>query len=209
MSKIQTLADEFIATKSQKSFKALADRLRPGILTKISALVNDYDEMQEIANITFAKAWSNIHQYNKDAGAFSTWIYRIAWNECLLSKRHTNRTKSLDSMLDEGTVAHSNISEDANFEYFDEKSADETKSELYEKTINAIYSMPDEGKDGLIKTAFIKWHIDKKPYREIALEMNIPENTAKNKVFRGKKMLKEILTKSEPLLVQKYNEIHV
>jgi DNA-directed RNA polymerase specialized sigma24 family protein len=61
--------------------------------------------------------------------------------------------------------------------------------------------MKDNGKEGIMKTALKKWHIDKKPYKTIAEEMNIPENTAKNKVFRVKDHIRKILTTNEPELV--------
>lgn len=202
MSQIQDFADDFISRKSEKSFRRLMNRLEPGILNKISQMENDPEKRQEIANIVFAKAWKNIDQYTQDRGAFSTWIYRIAYTECLLDKRHTNRTKSLDRMIEEGTVNESTFSCEPDVENFDTKPKFDVVGVLYDKTIEAIQQLKDTGKEGIIKTALIKWHIDKKPYKEIAEEMNIPENTAKNKIYRGKGLLKKILSDSEPELVR-------
>lgn len=206
MSQIQKMADEFISTKSEKSFKVLMDRLSPGILKKISVFETDPEKRSEIANIVFAKAWSKIDQYSPDRGAFSTWIYRIAHNECLLEKRHTNRVKSLDRMVEEGTLKEPQISYKDDFENFDTKPNFDVIDVLYKKTVDAIYKLSNQGKEGDIRTALIKWHIEKKPYHKIADEMNIPENTAKNKVFRGKGLLKKIICDSEPELVRLFEQ---
>lgn len=202
---IQKFADTFISTKSEKSFSDLMKRLRPGLLKKISHFEDSYEKCDEIVNIVFAKAWANIDQYSKDRGAFSTWIYRIAHNECLLDKRHTNRTKSFDKMMEEGSIKESAISFEENYDSIDLPKIDVIDT-LYNKTIDAIHSMSSNGNEGIIKTALIKWHIDKKPYKTIAQEMNIPENTAKNKVFRGKGLLKQILIEREPDLVRLFEE---
>lgn len=201
---IQTMADEFIATKSEKKFKALMDRLRPGVLKSIISFETDKEIQEEIINVTFAKAWANINQYSKDRGAFSTWIYRIAYTQCLQNLRHTSRTKSLDTMIEAGTVNESAYSVDAEFENFDAKPKYDVIDTLYQKTVDAIHSMKNEGKEGNLKIALMKWHIDKKPYKTIAAEMGIPENTAKNKVFRGKDMLRKILIEREPELVNAF-----
>jgi len=206
MSKIQQIADEFIQKKSEKTFRVLINRLTPGILNKISQLETDPEKRQEIANIVFAKAWKNIDQYSTERGAFSTWIYRIAYTECLLEKRHSNRVKSLDRMLEEGTVKESSLAYETDFENFDEKPDFDVVGVLYDKTVSAIHQISDEGRDGIIKTALIKWHIDKKPYKTIAEEMNIPENSAKNKVFRGKSLLRKMIIAREPELVRLFEQ---
>ncbi|MCK9575379.1 MAG: sigma-70 family RNA polymerase sigma factor [Candidatus Pacearchaeota archaeon] len=205
-SQIQDLANAFIETKSEKRFKILMNRLKPGVLKKIATIETDPESRQEIVNIVFAKVWQNIDQYNPGAAAFSTWIYRIAYNECLLAKRHTNRTKSLDRMFEEGTVNESAISIDSDFDEFDTKPKYDVVEVLYNKTIDAINGLKDSGKEGIIKTALIKWHVDKKPYKTIAEEMSIPENSAKNKVFRGKDLIRKILVTNEPELVQLFAE---
>lgn len=205
MSTIQTLANDFISSRSEKSFKVLMNRLKPGVLKQISTFETDPEKKLEILNVVFAKAWKNVEQYNNE-WAFSTWIYRIAYNECLLEKRHTNRTKSLDRMLEEGTINESSISYDSDVENFDTKPTFDVVDVLYNKTVDAIKNLNDSGKEGILKTALIKWHIEKKPYKDIAIEMNIPENTAKNKVFRGKGLLRKILIESEPELVRLFEQ---
>lgn len=207
MSKIQEMANEFISTKSEKSFKTLMNRLEPGILKKISTFETDREKQLEIANVVFAKAWNKIDQYSSERGAFSTWIYRIAYNECLLEKRHTNRVKSLDKMIEEGTLKEPQVLSIDPFDEFDKPKIDVVDT-LYKKTIDAIYKLDNKGKIGDIRSALIKWHIEQKPYHKIASEMNIPENTAKNKVFKGKGILKKMLVESEPELVGLFeNEI--
>lgn len=204
MSQIQKIADDFISTKSEKSFKKLINRLSPGILKKISIFETDPDKKKEIANIVFAKAWTKIDQYSPDRGAFSTWIYKIVHNECLLEKRHTNRIKSLDKMVEDGTLKQPQALFNEDFNNIDNKTDIDVIDILYKKTIDVIYKLNTKDREGDIRSALIKWHIEKKPYHQIAKEMNIPENTAKNKVFKGKKLIKSKLFEKESELINLY-----
>ena len=101
-SSIQEMAREWIITKSESKFSEIVSRLTPGMNKYISEVEHDPIKRIEILNDAFSQVWLKAHQYDLDRGAFSTWVYGIVYNEALLSKRHSNRTSSLDELIDNG-----------------------------------------------------------------------------------------------------------
>ena len=60
-------------------------------------MVLSHDDANDILQNTFIKAWTNIDYFRGDA-KMSTWLYRIALNECLtfLNKQRANSQLSID-----------------------------------------------------------------------------------------------------------------
>ena len=81
---IQRLAEDFILSRDDKSFKFLFERLRPGILNHCFLILKDQELAEDSFLNTMAKIWLKIDQYNGERGNFSTWCYNIARNESLL-----------------------------------------------------------------------------------------------------------------------------
>jgi RNA polymerase sigma factor (sigma-70 family) len=48
----------------------------------IRRMVTDHDEAQDVLQNTFIKAWNGLDGFRSDA-KLSSWLYRIAHNECL------------------------------------------------------------------------------------------------------------------------------
>ena len=64
---------------------------------QIRRIVYSHDDANDLLQNTFIKAWTNIDYFRGDA-KLSTWLYRIALNECLtfLNKQRAATTVSLD-----------------------------------------------------------------------------------------------------------------
>lgn len=201
---IQTLAETWIKTKSNRDFKKLYDRLKPGLWHQLESFEKDFDARNDIINIVFGKAIANINQYSSEKGKFSTWIYQINRNEALASKNVRQRLTSLDE-LEELGFAPKEEGHEAEVESFDLKFGRDREavfSELYNKTIKAF----SECKDKQIADAFLKWHFEQKSYEQIGQELGICTNTAKQKIYRGKKLVRDALLKSDGDLVECYRE---
>lgn len=201
---IQQLAEKWICSKSDKDFNELYKRLRPGIWSYVSSFESDFEERDALINLIFAKAVKAIDQYSSDKGKFSTWIYRIAFNEALSEKTRKSKNVSLDSLQDEGFPIKDEGHE-AEVDKFDLEYGRDRENvfmELYDKTVDAF----SKCKDKAISQAFIKWHFEKKPYEEIGRELGICTNTAKQKIFKGKQLVREALLQTDPNLVQCYKD---
>ena len=133
---------------------------------------------------TFIKAFNSLKSYD-DSYAFSTWLYKIAFNHSIDAIRKKKlKTLPLDRpiQLREGEVRH---------EIRDESQSPEIdfifseKKKLIQKTINALpvrYRM-----------AIILRHQEERSYEEISQILNIPLGTVKSRVNRGRLKLQEDL----------------
>ena len=173
---------------------------------------------EDILSSSIEKIITKIYQFDINKGEFYQWVYQIVKNELRLyirSQKFINKNIEFeDTSTNTGANFKSiknNIDTRTDVEYVYQPEVDGENIHniiirLYEKVIDIIYNLPDDGKLGIEKKCLIKWHIEKKKYRTIGEELNIPENTAKYYVRRGKKTLKEILEKKEPELSIHFRE---
>lgn len=207
-SSIQEMANEWIKTKSTAKFTELVKRLTPGMHKHICEIEKDPVKRIEILNDAFSKVWTQVHQYDGERGAFSTWVYGIVRNEALLSKRHSNRTSSLDEMSDIGINDYKNsINYSTPPDASGEKPSDTTIDDLYDQAINAIHNFPEDGKFGVWKRALILKEIDKLQFNQIAEILGENENTVKGWVCKARRYLSKILLDTNPSLVTDYMKL--
>ena len=73
-------------------------------------MVNDHDDADDIAQMVWIKIWNKLDGF-KMASEFSTWLFRIAYNETLnfiaKQKRQGSNTSSTDILDYENTPSHS------------------------------------------------------------------------------------------------------
>jgi RNA polymerase sigma factor (sigma-70 family) len=206
---IQEMANEWIKTRSESTFKEIVNRLTPGMHKHIMDIEKDPFRRSEILNDAFSKIWTKIEQYDSDSGAFSTWVYRIVRNEALLSKRHTNRVSSLDEMIENNISSYKNSMSHCIFpdDEFDTKISDSIIDDLYTYAIDAIKNFPVDGKYAKWKRALTLKEIEGMRFSEIAEKMNENENTVKGWVCKARRHLSTILEKSQTELVTDYKKL--
>ena len=120
------------ATRQREAFGAIVKEYSESLYWQIRRLVLSHDDANDILQNTFIKAWSNIDYFRGDA-KMSTWLYRIALNECLtyVNKQQANNTLSID----DADMEVVNQLESA--PYFD---GDETQKVF----LRAIHSLPEK-----------------------------------------------------------------
>jgi RNA polymerase sigma-70 factor (ECF subfamily) len=83
---------------TQKSgFEMVVRQYSEQLYWQIRRMVFLHDDANDILQNTFIKAWLNINYFRGEA-KLSTWLYRIAFNECLtfLSKQNVMNAVSMD-----------------------------------------------------------------------------------------------------------------
>ena len=120
------------ATRQREAFEAIVKEYSETLYWQIRRLVLSHDDANDILQNTFIKAWSNIDYFRGDA-KMSTWLYRIALNECLtyVNKQQANNTLSID---DADIEVLGKLESDP---YFD---GDETQKVF----LRAIHSLPQK-----------------------------------------------------------------
>ena len=66
----------------RKGFEMIVAQFSEPLYWQIRRMVLSHDDANDLLQNTFIKAWTNIDLFRGDA-KISTWLYRIALNECL------------------------------------------------------------------------------------------------------------------------------
>lgn len=79
------------------AFSKIVEQYSEQLYWQIRRMVLSHEDANDLLQNTFIKAWSNIDSFRADS-KLSTWLYRIAFNECLtfLNKQRAMSTCSLD-----------------------------------------------------------------------------------------------------------------
>jgi len=168
----------------QRAYEAILKRYKNGISSMIYQMIKNREETEDLVQETFMKAFNSLQSYN-DHYAFSTWLYKIAFNHCIDAIRKKKlKTLPLDKpiQLREGEVRHQ-ISNNSRSPEGDLLFAE--KKRLIQKTID---SLPER-----YRIAIILRHQQERSYEEISQILNIPLGTVKARIFRAREMLKKKL----------------
>lgn len=113
----------------RKAFGEVVKEYSEQLYWQIRRMVLSHEDANDLLQNTFIKAWSNLEYFRGDA-KMSTWLYRIALNECLnfLNKQRAQNQMSLE---DAETNMMNKLESDP---YFD---GDETQL-LFEKAIQTL-----------------------------------------------------------------------
>ena len=81
----------------QKAFERIVKAYSEQLYWQIRRMVVSHDDANDLLQNTFIKAWTNLDYFRGDA-KLSTWLYRIAFNECLnfLNKQRAENQLSID-----------------------------------------------------------------------------------------------------------------
>ena len=81
----------------KRGFEMIVTQYSEQLYWQIRRMVLSHEDANALLQNTFIKAWTNIDYFREEA-KLSTWLYRIALNECLtfLNKQRSAATVSLD-----------------------------------------------------------------------------------------------------------------
>jgi RNA polymerase sigma-70 factor (ECF subfamily) len=196
---LQELGLEFSNRQDEVSFTRIYHRMKPGIAVYLKNYVSDYSDREEVIATTFAKVWSKIHQYDPYWN-FSTWVYRIARNEALLSKRYTKRNYSYEGMAEMGiNMEAKSDTYEIGFELG--QTYEDVESTLCDIITEEIPQLPE-----VYSTVLMLREIDKMKYEEIADQLGWKHNTVRTRIRKARELVRASLLKKDPNLVKLYNQ---
>ncbi len=81
----------------RKGFEMIVAQYSELLYWQIRRMVLSHDDANDLLQNTFIKAWTNIEYFRAEA-KLSTWLYRIALNECItfLNKQRAQQTIAID-----------------------------------------------------------------------------------------------------------------
>ena len=81
----------------RKGFEMIVSQYSEQLYWQIRRMVLSHEDANDLLQNTFIKAWTNLEYFRAEA-KMSTWLYRIALNECLtfLNKQRATNQLSID-----------------------------------------------------------------------------------------------------------------
>ncbi|HCT30128.1 MAG TPA: RNA polymerase subunit sigma-24 [Bacteroidales bacterium] len=174
----------------QKSYAELLDRYKDAIYFMLLKMVNNKSDAEDLTIEAFGKAFKNIHQYTPNY-AFSTWLFKIATNNCIdfIRKKKANLV-SIDQTAEdsEGPI----VSPTAHLQ---SSNLDPEEQLIKEQSIKLIQEVVGTLKPRYRKLIELRYFREFS-YEEIAEELNLPIGTVKAQLFRARELLFNILKNS-------------
>lgn len=170
---------------NKDDFAKLQKKYRSVILALIRRMIKDEDDVQDLVQETFIKAFNNIDKF-QFGYTFSSWIYRIASNNCIDFLR-----KKRISFISIDKPISSSDDEDMTMEIEDKEYMPDL-SILNDEKVNALRKAIDELPINYKEIIHLR-HNEELDYQEISDKLNMPLGTVKAHLFRARKMLYESL----------------
>ncbi len=167
----------------QKAYAELMDRYRDAIYYMLLKMVNNASDAEDLTIEAFGKAFKNIQQYAPNY-AFSTWLFKIATNNCIDFIR---KKKASHISLDQNDDEHEKASMDIQAPVMDPE-----ETMINEQKIKLMRSIVDKLKPRYRKLIELRY-FKELSYEEIAEELELPIGTVKAQLFRARELLYNIL----------------
>ena len=175
--------------KDQQAFKKLMARYKDSIYFMVLKMVHNRDDAEDITLESFGKAFNKLDKYDTKY-AFSTWLFKIATNNCIdFIRKKRLSTTSLDEPI--GKDKGNEIKMDFKSEMLNPEDGFIKKQRAI--SIRGTIEKLDDKYKHLIKLRYY----EELSYEEIATELDIPLGTVKAQLFRAKELLYKLMEKSK------------
>jgi RNA polymerase sigma factor (sigma-70 family) len=183
------LVMQAISSGDQKAYAELLNNYRDSLYFMLLKMTNNQVDADDLTIEAFGKAFKNLNQYSSEY-AFSTWLFKIAANNCIDFMRKNRRIA-----------------------YATEISNDDSGSYNYPSNLPCLNLSPEEKVIEKQKISLMHEVVEKlKPhyrlmvelryfkelsYEEIATQLDLPIGTVKAQLFRAREFLYQILKNSQ------------
>ncbi|MBI3502640.1 MAG: sigma-70 family RNA polymerase sigma factor [Bacteroidetes bacterium] len=172
----------------QKAFAELMGRYKDTIFFTLLKMIRDKDDAEDLTIEAFGKAFRNLSQYTPDF-SFSTWLFKIATNNCIDFIRKRKEAVSLDRTYETKDGNTVSIEPPSNFLNPEEKAIKKQKIKLMHTVVEKLQLRYRR----LIELRYFQ----EKTYEEIAAELKLPIGTVKAQLFRARELLYHTLRRME------------
>jgi RNA polymerase sigma-70 factor, ECF subfamily len=166
------------------AFDLLVLKYQSRVIATAFKYVKEKQLAEDIAQEAFIKSYKSINSFREES-SFYTWIYRITVNT---AKNYLVSSKRRDE------VVISDLSQDDSFypEKLDVDSPQEIlkASELRDLIFETLSSLGEE-----TRTALSLREFDGLSYEQIAEIVKCPVGTVRSRIFRGREMIEEVVSK--------------
>jgi RNA polymerase sigma-70 factor, ECF subfamily len=164
-------------------FGDLVDRYQGRLVNYLFRLLRNVEDAHDLAQEVLVKVYQVLDRYDPQF-KFSTWLFRVAQNAAIDQiRRRRLKVVSLRQEDDEGDGRDWDLPSPERGPYGEMRNRE--RGDAIQEAIDAL---PWEYRELILLR-----HFGELPYEEIAQLKRMPLGTVKNKLFRGRQMLKERL----------------
>jgi len=167
-----------------KAYDQLTLMYKDVVFSIVYRMVRNKQEAEDLTQEAFIKAYNSLHSFNEEY-AFSTWLFKIATNNCIdFFRKRKLKTYSMEETIryKDDEIRHEYASPDPNVEH--DLVADERSKILRE----AIEELPEK-----YRIVIVLRHQKEYSYEQIAEDLDLPLGTVKARIFRAREMLNKLL----------------
>jgi len=169
---------------SQEAYTRLMKKYHNPIYSLIYRMIRDKEEIEDLTQETFIKAFASLKNFN-DEYAFSTWLYKIASNNCIdYIRKRKLKTYSIDKPME---------SEDDDYAYELSDSTYEADRHIIEEQQKALIQEAIDSLPEKYRIVIVMRHTEEKSYEDIAEILGLPLGTVKAHIFRARELLNKYL----------------
>jgi RNA polymerase sigma factor (sigma-70 family) len=183
------LIQQAVNNGDQKAYAELLNNYRDTLYFMLLKMTNNPVDADDLTIEAFGKAFKNLHQYSPDY-AFSTWLFKIAANNCIDFMRKNQRIQyAIPSGMEDGNADNYPQNIPSTAPGPDEKVIAKQKVEVMREVVDKLkphYRI-------LIEMRYFKEY----SYEEIATDLNLPVGTVKAQLFRAREFLFNVLKNSQ------------
>jgi len=183
------LVKNCVENGDQKAYAELMSRYKDSIYFMLLKMVNNRDDADDLTIEAFGKAFKNIKQYTPDY-AFSTWLFKIATNNCIdFIRKKRKLTFSIDRGIETDDGGELNID-------IRSSQPDPEEHMMKKQKVLMMRDVVERLKPRYKKLVELRY-FQEKSYEEIAEELDLPLGTVKAQLFRAREFLYQIMKNSE------------
>jgi RNA polymerase sigma factor (sigma-70 family) len=170
------LVQKFNETTDRRYFEHLYDRYTDVVFRKCLSYLKQKEDAEDAAQEIWVNVYFALPQFQQKS-TFSTWLYRIATNQCINRLKKRKIFISLDALSDEG------------FDSVDEH--EDILNTLSDKQ-QVTKALSLLSKD--MKALLLMKYADEYTYTQIAEATGLGESAIKMRIARAKKQLQEVVS---------------
>ncbi len=171
--------------EDQKAYAELMIRYRKPVYHMIYRMVRNEADAEDLTVEAFAKAFKNLAKFNPDY-TFSTWLFRIATNNCIdfIRKKRLETTSISNAYTDKDGDSVSIDIRDGGL-----NPAEHTMRNEKIEIMRIIVTKLPAKYQSLVKLRYF----EELSYEEIAKELDAPLGTVKAQLHRARELLHELV----------------
>lgn len=183
------LVNRAVDSNDDKAYGELMDRYRKPVFHMIYKMVKNNDDAEDLTIEAFAKAFKNLAKFNHNY-TFSTWLFRIATNNCIdFIRKKKLKTTSISSAYtnDDGDSVGIEIRDHGKNPQ--EEAIHKQKIEIMRLIVQKLPTK--------YRSLVALRYFDELSYDEIAKELGAPLGTVKAQLHRARELLHDLVKSSK------------